>query len=297
MSLESEGSEALQEAVREVAEVPLPLRVERLLGTRRVMLTTRGPGWALAQSGRVERATRDAQGVLSVEGEPLRARLLLPLFDQGCFEAGGLEALDGEGRLCLALDEGGSGQDRLRRLARLGASAIPLPAAPVWPSLPEEEVVALRAAWDCAAGPAGFARLLLDRDLPRCVVLRHAGPLRARPLRTQALVDVLEALARGERPVTLWMQSDLALQGLRGALGEVRFDGERLTLESPGSALALDLAGLSELYVVKRPTPHGTQTSLEAFSADGAPRLLLFSAAAGTGPDDPAFTAVLDLAG
>lgn len=145
----------------------------------------------------------------------------------------------------------------------------------VAPPLSEErldsqiDVDALRADWRAMRDPHDFFALLKRHRTVRTQALRLVGNAFARQVRVGAIEDVLTAAAASALPLMVFVGSPGVVQIHSGPVHVVKRMGPWLNVLDDDFNLHLRDDHVVEAWIVSKPSPDGSVTSLELYDAGG----------------------------
>ena len=235
------------------------------------------------------------RGVLRVGASRLRVQL--DRWDHGFAARGAreqesLQFFDGDGDRILTVGRlPETMSERWTQLVRRFTSADQRPwahtgarstAAPLSPAAVDAK--AFRRAWDGLRGAGDFADMLQRFGLSRCQALRLVGEPRARQVPTSTLRLALRCAANAMVPLSLAVDAPGVSQNYTGLVRRVEIAGELLVVVEAGVRLYANELRLATAWLVRRPSEHGTLSSLQYF--DAADQLIL-TVAGNTTPGEP----------
>jgi putative hemin transport protein len=158
-------------------------------------------------------------------------------------------------------------------LLELRAVAEPLPHR-----LSDEsvDVESLRSGWRSMRDPHDFFALLKKQQLTRTQALRLVGDEFARPVENRSVRAVLESAAASGLPIMVFVGSPGVVQIHTGPVHNIKTMGSWLNVLDDDFNLHLRENHISESWVVQKPTPEGSVTSLEIYDANGGQIVQLF---------------------
>ncbi|TVR82905.1 MAG: hemin-degrading factor [Rhodospirillales bacterium] len=150
-----------------------------------------------------------------------------------------------------------------------GMAVTPLP--PVRRDRPDAHVdaEALRGKWRALTDTHDFFPMLKDLDVGRVQAFRLVGREFAEPVGDDAFAVALHRAAATAVPIMIFVGNPGVIQIHSGPVGTVREMGEWLNVLDPGFNLHLRTTGVTERWLVRKPTSDGIVTSLELFDANG----------------------------
>lgn len=131
------------------------------------------------------------------------------------------------------------------------------------------DVRGFREAWASLQDTHDFFGLLRRFGLARTQAMRLADPVFARTVGNDAPTRLLEAAARAEVPIMVFVGNRGCIQIHTGPVRNVRATGPWINVMDPTFNLHLRQDRVAEAWVVRKPTVDGIVTSLEVFDADG----------------------------
>lgn len=150
--------------------------------------------------------------------------------------------------------------------------------APVETARPDAEidVAALQARWDALQDTHDFFGLLRELGVTRTQALRLAGPERALPVDVDALQTALQGAAEDREKVMIFVGNHGLVQIFIGEIERVVRTKGWLNVLDPGFDLHVRDGGITQAWLVTKPTRHGPVRSLECYGAEGETVLQLF---------------------
>jgi putative hemin transport protein len=154
---------------------------------------------------------------------------------------------------------------------RAGADLAPAPK-------PDTEIdrAALLSGWEQLEDTHEFTRLLHRLGATRTQAFRLAGAPWAERVELGSWRHVLEAARPSELPIMTFVGSPGVIQIHTGAIRNIEIVGQWFNVTQRGYNLHLFEPGVSEVWLVKKPTTTGMVHSLELYAADGQTVALLF---------------------
>jgi putative hemin transport protein len=154
---------------------------------------------------------------------------------------------------------------------RAGADAVQ-------PARPDTEIdrAALLSGWEQLKDTHEFTHLLHRLGATRTQAFRLAGAPWAERVELGSWRHVLEGAIPAELPVMTFVGSPGVIQIHTGAIRKIKVVGEWFNIMQPGYNLHLYEPGVSEAWLVRKPTDTGMVHSLELYAADGQTVALLF---------------------
>lgn len=140
----------------------------------------------------------------------------------------------------------------------------------------EIDVPTLRTRWDGLQDTHDFFGLLRELGVTRTQALRLAGPERARRVDPAALETALRGAAEERETVMIFVGNHGLVQIFIGEIERVVRTTGWLNVLDPGFDLHVRDGGVSEAWVVTKPTRHGPVRSLECYGTRGETVLQLF---------------------
>ncbi len=150
-----------------------------------------------------------------------------------------------------------------------GQAVVPREAPEAPKSQPEKAEV-LRAEWRKLTDTHQFLRLCSKLKMNRLGAYRIAGAPFVRPLATDAVDTMLEAVRDAGIGVMIFVGNRGCIQIHSGPVGNLQPMGPWENVMDPGFNLHLRRDKVAELWAVEKPTQRGPAVSVEAFDADGA---------------------------
>lgn len=174
------------------------------------------------------------------------------------------------------------------------AVADPLP---VQQSDDEVSVDALRDGWRALRDPHDFFALLRKHRVTRTQALRLAGSTFATRVDDGTLRRVLEGAAAGGEPLMVFVGSPGVVQIHTGPVRKVAMAGPWLNVLDDDFNLHLRADAIAESWIVRKPVPEGTVTSLELYAEDGTQVVQVFGRRKPGVPERDDWRALLATAG
>jgi putative hemin transport protein len=154
---------------------------------------------------------------------------------------------------------------------------------------------ALVAGWDGMTDTHEFFHLLGKHGATRTQALRLAGESRARPVRNDAIDQVLHGAAEAGDKIMIFVGNRGCIQVFSGQVARIVRHGPWLNVLDPEFNLHLKTAGIASSWVVAKPTRSGVVSSLELYDAAGDNIALVFRKRDDRKrAEDPAWRGVLD---
>ncbi|WP_200176107.1 ChuX/HutX family heme-like substrate-binding protein [Ectothiorhodospira shaposhnikovii] len=170
---------------------------------------------------------------------------------------------------------------------RFSPSLFQEPDHPVSQGIPRVDITTLRDGWDNLLDSHDFEALLRQCGLSRLNALRLAGRERAFPVARDNGFTILEYVRDDALQVMVSVANPATVQVHAGLLNRCfQGDGWWRVLD-PRFRLHLCQSGISEVWVVCRPSRQGTTHSLEWYSRDGQLVMQLLGKSGRGQPDDP----------
>ncbi|MFP4510786.1 MAG: hemin-degrading factor [Spirochaetaceae bacterium] len=138
------------------------------------------------------------------------------------------------------------------------------------------DVEELRRRWSALTDTHQFVALLSQLKVQRIAALRAVGPEFAQRARPGAWKDLLEYVRENGLPVMIFVRSPGCTQIYSGPVRKLMTSGDYFNVFDPEFHLHMREDELAESWVVRKPTAHGTVTSLEVYSPDGTLALQFF---------------------
>lgn len=159
-----------------------------------------------------------------------------------------------------------------------GAPSFEREAEPAPAERPDAEIDrdALLSAWEQLEDTHDFTRLLARLGVSRPQALRLGSPRFTERVALGAWRGVLEGAIAPALPVMVFVGSVGVIQIHTGPIQHVLASGEWFNVMQPGFNLHLYEPGVSEAWLVKKPTRDGVVTSLELYARDGRQIALFF---------------------
>jgi len=152
----------------------------------------------------------------------------------------------------------------------------PLPVAAVERADNTVDVEGLRQGWAQLKDVHHFHALLGRYQVGRLQALRLAGRQWAEPLSPQALPQMMGEAAAQQLPVMVFVGNRHCIQIHSGTIQTLRWSGDWFNVLDPDFNLHLDMAGVTQLWRVRKPSADGVITSWEAFDTEGELILQMF---------------------
>jgi putative hemin transport protein len=179
-------------------------------------------------------------------------------------------------------------------VARFAAedSGAPLEVEPAKaPPAPEPDeaidVEAFQAAWLAMQDTHEFFGMLRAHGVTRTQGLRLAPEGHALRVREDAAARMLEAASADEVPIMAFVGNPGCIEIHTGPVKKIAEMGDWLNVLDPTFNLHLDRGGVTESWLVRKPTEDGIVTSLELFDAQGRNVVMFFGARKPGIPEDP----------
>ena len=131
------------------------------------------------------------------------------------------------------------------------------------------DVAGLRAGWRAMRDPHDFYALLRRHKVTRAQALRLVGVEFARPVGNLAIRRVLDTAVASGMPIMVFVGSPGVVQIHTGPVHQVKTVGPWLNVLDDDFNLHLREDHIAESWVVRKPSPEGTVTSLELYDAQG----------------------------
>lgn len=128
----------------------------------------------------------------------------------------------------------------------------------------------LRQEWDQMTDTHQFLRVTSKLKMNRLGAYRIAGAPYVRPLMTEAVNDMLVALAEKTVPFMMFVGNRGCIQIHSGPIKNLKPMGPWQNVMDQGFNLHLRCDHIAEVWQVEKPTARGPAISIEAFAADGA---------------------------
>jgi putative hemin transport protein len=138
------------------------------------------------------------------------------------------------------------------------------------------DVEAFQQEWLALQDTHDFYPLLKKYGLPRLQALRLAPAGYAYRTHDHAVVEALEQAASQQVPIMVFVNSSGCIQIHTGPVKNLVRTGTWHNVMDPEFNLHLDLSGIAEVWVVKKPTRDGIVTGLEVFDRQGEHIVYLF---------------------
>jgi putative hemin transport protein len=295
-------------------EGELPALIRELPSLGRVMALTRNAYCVHEKKGRYENI--DIGGTMGIVlAEDIDLRLLLTHWRYGFAireSARGrtlesLQFFDGDGKAVhkVYLTEQ-SDRPAWRSLVHRYTAAVQSPLIdcvavadplPVQQSDDEVSVDALRDGWRALRDPHDFFALLRKHRVTRTQALRLAGSMFATRVDDGTLRRVLEGAAAGGEPLMVFVGSPGVVQIHTGPVRKVAMTGPWLNVLDDDFNLHLRADAIAESWIVRKPVPEGTVTSLELYAEDGTQIVQVFGRRKPGVPERDDWRALLATAG
>lgn len=149
----------------------------------------------------------------------------------------------------------------------------PAPEARVTPE--SVDVEALRQDWSNLKDTHHFHALLKRNKVDRLTALELVGPTYSRKLQrscelAESPLDLLLEQVKGSGcPIMVFVGNPGIVQIFTGTVTKLRRTGEWMNVLDKGFNLHANTQGITDWWVVRRPTADGTVTSVEGYNADG----------------------------
>lgn len=140
----------------------------------------------------------------------------------------------------------------------------------------EIDVAAFQEEWRNLQDTHDFFPLLKKYELQRTQALRLAPEGFTQKVPNEAVVKVLEAAAKNEVPIMVFVNSPGCIQIHTGPVKKLIPMEQWFNVMDPDFNLHLNLEGIAESWVVKKPTKDGIVTDLEVYDAQGELIVYLF---------------------
>jgi putative hemin transport protein len=138
------------------------------------------------------------------------------------------------------------------------------------------DVHALHRGWDALQDTHDFFGLLRELGVTRTQALRLAGRERAIPVAPEALEATLEGAAADGEKLMIFVGNHGLVQIFIGEIHRVARTPGWLNVLDPGFDLHVRDGGITDAWVVTKPTRHGPVRSLECYGASGETVLQVF---------------------
>lgn len=140
----------------------------------------------------------------------------------------------------------------------------------------EIDVPAFQEEWRNLQDTHDFFPLLKKYELQRTQALRLAPEGFTQKVPNEAVVKVVEAAAEREVPIMVFVNSPGCIQIHTGPVKKLFPMEQWFNVMDPDFNLHLNLQGIAESWIVKKPTKDGIVTGLEVYDADGELIVYLF---------------------
>jgi putative hemin transport protein len=270
---------------------PFGALLERMPEVGRVMTLTRNEACVHEKTGRFEDVSHSG-AIGLVLGDDIDLRVFLDRWRHGFLveDAGpgpSFQLFDAQGeavhKIYLRDDASLAEWTRIARDHRAddqtpGIRVEPPPAARQ--ELPDREIDAagFRRAWATLRDTHDFFGLLRTHRLTRTQALRLADPQFARPIRTDAVTQVLHASAARKLAIMVFVGNTGCIQIHTGPVERVQRAGTWINVMDPGFNLHLREDLVASAWLVRKPTTDGVVTSIEVFDARGELIVQMFGA-------------------
>jgi putative hemin transport protein len=145
-------------------------------------------------------------------------------------------------------------------------------------AIPDEQIdqLGFKEGWLALQDTHDFFPLLKKYEVQRTQALRLAPEGYAYQVEKNAVVQVFEEAAEGEVPIMVFVNSKGCIQIHTGPVKKLFHMEQWFNIMDPEFNLHLNMDGVHEAWVVKKPTADGMVTSLELFDQDGNLIVYLF---------------------
>jgi len=270
---------------------PFGALLERMPEVDRVMTLTRNEACVHEKTGRFEDVSHSG-AIGLVLGDDIDLRVFLDRWRHGFLveDAGpgpSFQFFDAHGeavhKIYLRDDASLAPWTRIARDHRAddqtpGIRVEPPPADRV--ELPDHDIDAagFRQAWATLRDTHDFFGLLRTHRLTRTQALRLADPQFARPIRTDAVTQVLQASAARGLAIMVFVGNPGCIQIHTGPVERVERRGPWINVMDFGFNLHLREDLVASAWLVRKPTTDGIVTSIEVFDARGELIVQMFGA-------------------
>lgn len=114
-----------------------------------------------------------------------------------------------------------------------------------------------------------FVALLKDHKISRTQGLRLVGKKWAVPLAIEVLPKLFEKASESKLPIMIFVGNDGCVQIHTGVVENLKWSEGWFNILDPMFNLHLKIDGISELWLVRKPTTEGVVTSIEAYDVNG----------------------------
>ncbi|MEL6864123.1 MAG: ChuX/HutX family heme-like substrate-binding protein [Bacteroidota bacterium] len=161
---------------------------------------------------------------------------------------------------------------------------------------PDEEIdqEGFRQAWKDLKDTHDFFGMLRKYKVNRIQGFRLAPEGYTQKIDNQAVVRTLEQASEQKVPIMCFVHSKGCIQIHSGPIKHLKFFGEWYNILDKAFNLHLNLQGVAETWIVKKPTVDGMVTSLELFDANGDLIVYFFGARKPGKPELPEWRAIIE---
>lgn len=142
-------------------------------------------------------------------------------------------------------------------------------AAPTTTTLSEADVQSFQSEWLALKDTHDFFPLLKKYELSRTQALHYAPEGHATQVANDTTQQVVQEAASKEIPIMVFVNSGGCIQIHTGPVKRIVPMEKWFNIMDPDFNLHLDVTGIAESWVVKKPTEDGIVTSLELFDSNG----------------------------
>ncbi len=140
---------------------------------------------------------------------------------------------------------------------------------PEYNSDEEVDVPAFQADWLALKDTHDFFPLLKKHKVQRLQALRLAPEGHAFPLTKEAVVELFEKVASSQVPIMIFANSPGCIQIHTGPIKKLFPMEQWFNIMDPDFNLHLNLDGVDQVWVVKKPTADGIVTGIEIYDSEG----------------------------
>ncbi len=133
----------------------------------------------------------------------------------------------------------------------------------------EVDVAAFQAEWLALEDTHDFFPLLRKHKVQRLQALRLAPADHAYPVAKEGIVQLFESVAARQLPIMVFANSPGCIQIHTGPIKKLFPMEQWFNIMDPDFNLHLNLDGVDQVWVVKKPTADGIVTGLEVFDREG----------------------------
>lgn len=161
--------------------------------------------------------------------------------------------------------------EKYRAADQEGLTEVDRSPLPPKASKPDEavDVPAFQAAWLALQDTHDFLPLLKEYGLDRLQALRLAPEGYAQQVSRESVAALFQKAAEAQVPIMVFVNSSGCIQIHTGPVRKLLTMGDWFNVMDPDFNLHLNMKGIAQAWVVKKPTRDGLVTGLEAFDEEG----------------------------